>query len=74
MTPDQQAAFMKHLTEEHLTPEEVGKVAAQAKVKTVILTHLPATITEDDDYQRFIPEVKKIFSGEVVVAKDLMQF
>jgi ribonuclease BN (tRNA processing enzyme) len=42
MTPDQQAAFMKHLTEEHLTPEEVGKVAAQAKVKKVILTHLPA--------------------------------
>jgi ribonuclease BN (tRNA processing enzyme) len=74
MTPDQQAAFMKHLTEEHLTPEEVGKLAAQAKVKKVILTHLPATITEDDDYQRFIPEVKKMFSGEVVVAKDLMQF
>jgi ribonuclease BN (tRNA processing enzyme) len=47
-----------------LTPEEVGKVAAQAKVKKVILTHLPATITEDDDYQRFIPEVKKYFQGK----------
>ena len=74
MTPEQQMAFMKHLTEEHLTPEEVGKMAAQAKVKKVILTHLPVTITENDDYQRFIPEVKKIYSGEVVGAEDLMQF
>ena len=74
MTPDQQANFLKHLNEEHLTPEEVGKMAAQAKVKKVILTHLSARTTENDDYQRLIPEVKKVYSGEVVVAKDLMQF
>jgi ribonuclease BN (tRNA processing enzyme) len=74
MTPEQQTAFMKHLTEEHLTPEEVGKMATEAKVKKVILTHLPVTITENDDYQRLIPEVKKNYSGDVVVAKDLMQF
>ena len=49
-------------------------MAAQAKVKEVILTHLPATVTDNDDYQRFIPAVKKMFPGEVVVAKDLMQF
>jgi ribonuclease BN (tRNA processing enzyme) len=73
-TPEQQAALMRHLTEEHLTPEEVGKMAAQAKVKKVILTHLSATIRENDDYQRLIPEVKKFFPGDVVVAKDLMQF
>jgi hypothetical protein len=29
---------------------------------------------ENDDYQRLVPEVKKFFSGEVVVAKDLMTF
>lgn len=74
MTPEQQAALMKHLTEEHLSPEQVGKMAAQAKVKKVVLTHLTATVRENDDYQRFIPEVKKFFSGEVIVAKDLMQF
>jgi hypothetical protein len=31
-------------------------------------------VRENDDYQRFIPEVRECFSGEVVVAKDLMQF
>lgn len=74
LTSEQQVAFMKHLTDEHLTPEEVGKMAAQAKVKKVVLTHLSVTVNENDDYQRLIPEVKKAFPGEVVVAKDLMQF
>jgi len=74
MTPEQQAGFMRHLTEEHLTAEEVGKMAARANVKTVVLTHLLPTVDEHDDYQRFVPEVKKLFSGDVVVAKDLMEF
>jgi ribonuclease BN (tRNA processing enzyme) len=74
MTPEQQVALMRHLTEEHLTPEEVGKMAARAYVKTVVLTHLLATVDEHDDYQRFVPEVGRLFSGRVVVAKDLMEF
>ena len=74
MTPEQQTALMRHLTEEHLTPEEVGKMAASAHVKSVVLTHLLRTVDDDDDYQRFVPEVAKFFSGHVVVGKDLMTF
>lgn len=74
MTPEQQAAFVRHETEEHLTPEEVGKMATRANVKTVVLTHLLPTVNEHDDYQRFVPEVGRFFSGRVVVAKDLMAF
>lgn len=74
MTPEQQTAFVQHLTEEHLTPQEVGKMAARAQVKTVVLTHLLPTVNEHDDYQRFVPEVGRFFSGRVVVAKDLMEF
>jgi ribonuclease BN (tRNA processing enzyme) len=73
-TPEQQTAFMRHLIEEHLTPEQVGKMAARANVKTVVLTHLLQTVDEHDDYERFVPEVKKLFSGRVVVAQDLMEF
>jgi ribonuclease BN (tRNA processing enzyme) len=74
MTPEQQAALMRHEVEEHLTPDEVGKMAARAHVKTVILTHLLPTVNEGDDYQRYVPEVKKFFSGQVLVARDLMEF
>lgn len=74
MTPEQRTAFMRHLTEEHLTPEEVGKMAARAHVKMVVLNHLLPTVDEHDDYQRLVPEVSKLFSGQVVVARDLMEF
>ncbi len=74
MTEDQQAQFIRHLNEEHLAPAEVGKLAARAHVKTIVLTHLLPSITEDDDYQRFVPIVERYFSGRVLVAKDLMEF
>jgi ribonuclease BN (tRNA processing enzyme) len=74
MTPEQQAASIRHLSQEHLTPDEVGKMATRAGVKTVVLTHLPATADSKDDYKRFGEQVKKHFSGQVLVAKDLMTF
>jgi hypothetical protein len=42
--------------------------------KTVVLTHLPATADPKDDYARFKELVNKHFSGQVLVAKDLMEF
>jgi ribonuclease BN (tRNA processing enzyme) len=74
MTPEQQAASFRHMTQEHLTPDEVGKMAARAGVKTVVLTHLPVTADPKDDYKRFGEQVKKHFSGQVLIAKDLMEF
>jgi ribonuclease BN (tRNA processing enzyme) len=72
MSPEQQADSIRHHIEEHLTPDEVGKMAAGAGVKTVILTHLQPS--PNDDYGRYIEQVKKVFSGQVLVAKDLMEF
>jgi len=40
MTPEQQASSIRHQKEEHITPEEIGKMATTAGVKTVVLTHL----------------------------------
>jgi ribonuclease BN (tRNA processing enzyme) len=47
-------------------------MAAQARVKTVVLTHL--TPKPDNDYTSWANEVKKHFSGQVLIAKDLMEF
>src|SRR5438093_270626 len=74
MTPEQQASSIRHQKEEHITPEEIGKMAASADVKTVVLTHLPATADPKDEYKRFGEQVKKHFSGQVLIAKDLMEF
>jgi ribonuclease BN (tRNA processing enzyme) len=74
MTPEQQARAFRRQVEEHITPDEIGKMATRANVKTVVLSHfLPATDPKDD-YERLGEQVSKHFSGKVMVAKDLMEF
>ena len=74
MTPAQQEASIRHQIEEHISPEQVGEMAARAGVKTVVLTHLSATADPKDEYARFGELVRKHFSGQVLIAKDLMEF
>lgn len=74
MSPEQQQAFLFHMNQEHLTPENVGRMAAKAGVKMVVLSHLLPSGDPDDDYQRYVDATKKYFSGRVVAAKDLMEF
>ena len=73
-TPSEQEGWTRHMHEEHVSPEEVGKMAAKANVKTIVMTHFGPSLNPSDDYQRFADEAKKHFSGEIKVAKDLMQF
>ena len=72
MTPTEQAGIKRQMSQGHLSTDDVGKLAAQARVKTVVLTHL--TAKPDDDYTSWADQVKKNFSGQVLVAKDLMEF
>ncbi|HYS91649.1 MAG TPA: MBL fold metallo-hydrolase [Bradyrhizobium sp.] len=72
MTPEEQAGMQRQATQGHMTPDIIGKMATRAKVKTVVLTHL--TYRPDGDYTSRAEEVRKNFSGQVLVAKDLMEF
>ena len=72
MTPDEQLRIKRQMTAGHLSTEDVGKMAALASVKTVVLTHL--TWKSDENYTSWAEDVKKHFSGNVLIAKDLMEF
>ena len=74
MTPDEQAGITQQATQGHMTLEIIGKMATSANVKTVVLSHLSARADGTDNYMPWIAEVKKHFSGQVLVAKDLMEF
>jgi ribonuclease BN (tRNA processing enzyme) len=64
-------AFMTHMKADHSPVEDVGRIAAEAGVKTLVLSHLtPAIDSISDDTWR--APVAKYFNGEIVVAKDLM--
>jgi ribonuclease BN (tRNA processing enzyme) len=72
MTPEEQVRIERQMAEGHLSTEDVGKMATRAGVKTVVLTHL--TWKADDNYSTWAEEVKKHFSGPVLIAKDLKEF
>lgn len=63
----------EHLMAAHTLPEDVGKIAAQAGVKTLVLTHFvpgdDASITDE----QWSADVRKHFKGQIVVGKDLME-
>ena len=64
---------MRQATEGHLTTDLIGKMATRAKVKTVVLSHLGPRAGRND-YTPWVEEVKKHFAGQVLIAKDLMEF
>ncbi|WP_424628758.1 MBL fold metallo-hydrolase [Bradyrhizobium sp. SYSU BS000235] len=67
------ATLKKHLMDSHTTTEDVGRIAAAAGVKVLVLSHfVPGDdpLVTDDNWTE---GVKKHFSGKIVVAKDLME-
>jgi len=63
--------YMKHMMTAHSAVEEVGRVAQQAGVKTLVLSHLTPGIDGIED-KTWRAEAAKHFTGEIVVARDLM--
>jgi ribonuclease BN (tRNA processing enzyme) len=64
-------AFMAHMKADHSPVEDVGRIAAEAGVKTLVLSHLtPALDSISDDTWR--APAAQYFKGEIIVARDLM--
>jgi ribonuclease BN (tRNA processing enzyme) len=65
-------SIARHVRETHSTPEDVGKMAAAAKVKTVVLSHQVGG-GRGGNNDPLTADLKKVFSGEVVVGADQMR-
>ena len=64
--------IMDHLVHSHSSAEDVGRVAAAAGVRTVVLTHLvPAGPQVTEAMWR--EGVRRHFRGEVIVGRDMME-
>jgi len=68
-------AVMAHAKADHTPSEDVGPIAQEAGVKTLVLSHLIPTIDSisisisDDTWRE---PVAKYFKGEIIVGQDLM--
>lgn len=62
--------YMRHLADDHSTPEQIGALARKANVKHVVLTHVIPGSPGDSD-GAYADGVRANFAGEVTVGKDL---
>lgn len=71
------AMILRHVVQTHSTTEDVGRMAAEAEVKTVVLNHLlPGSngpLSRELPDTTYIAGVHKHFSGEVIVGRDQMR-
>jgi len=62
----------KHLIDSHTTTEQLGHVARDAGVKTLVLSHLVPGDDPSITDAMWIEDVRKNFAGAIVVGRDLM--
>ncbi len=64
-------AYMAHMKADHSPIEDVGRIAQEARVKTLVLSHLVPGIDGIPD-ETWREAAAKHFQGDIVVARDLM--
>jgi len=69
---DNPEGIWKHIVGTHVSTEEAGRMAQEAKVKTLVMNHvLPGALGDLPD-ETYIAGARKAFSGEIVVGHDLL--
>lgn len=63
-----------HLREHHVTPDQVGKISARAKVHSLVITHLVAPGATAADLLTYHARIAQHYSGPVMIANDLDVF
>lgn len=63
----------EHLLAAHTLPEDVGRIAAQAGVKTLVLSHFVPGDDPSITDEEWAQGVRKHFKGRIIVGKDLME-
>jgi ribonuclease BN (tRNA processing enzyme) len=66
------ATLREHLLASHTTTEDVGRVATAAGVKKLVLSHFVPGDDPDITDAMWLEGVRKHYSGEVIIGKDLM--
>lgn len=69
---DNPEGVWRHIIETHSSTEDTGRMAAEAGVGTLVLTHLlPGALMEVPD-EVYLEGIRRHFDGEVIVGQDLM--
>jgi ribonuclease BN (tRNA processing enzyme) len=67
------ATLREHLLASHIVPEDLGRLAAEAGVKTLVLSHLVPGDDPSITDEMWTEGVRKHYSGTIVVGRDLLE-
>lgn len=70
--PNASKAVLKHYREDHTSPEDVGRIATEAGIRTLVLNH----ILPDNDLvqpEEWIRLAGQTFDGEIILGADLLE-
>lgn len=67
------ATLKEHLLASHTTTEDVGRIAKEAGVKKLVMTHLVPGDDPSITDEMWMEGARKHYSGPIVVARDLME-
>jgi ribonuclease BN (tRNA processing enzyme) len=65
-------ALRKHILDSHSDVEEVGRIAEEAGVKTLVLSHFVPSDPPPPD-ETWLAAARTHFSGRIVVGRDLLE-
>jgi ribonuclease BN (tRNA processing enzyme) len=70
----QPPAVVRHILASHTDAEDVGRLAAAAGVKTLVLTHfVPSDPPDAVTDEQWLSAARRHFKGQVILGKDLME-
>jgi ribonuclease BN (tRNA processing enzyme) len=64
--------MLEHLKASHTTAADVGRIATEAGVKTLVLSHFVPVDAPNVTDQHWIDGVRETWKGDLVLAKDAM--
>lgn len=65
---------LTHMREQHISPEEIGKLAKDAGVKEIVLTHIVPGADDETDMSGYVDGIRRNFAGPVHIGRDLDRF
>jgi ribonuclease BN (tRNA processing enzyme) len=67
------SALRRHVLASHTPVEEVGRIATEAGVKTLVLSHFVPGETPPVSDEEWLAAARKHYAGPIVVGKDLLE-
>jgi ribonuclease BN (tRNA processing enzyme) len=67
------ATLKKHLIDSHTTAEDCGRVAQEAGVKALVLSHFVPPDDPEVTPQMWIDAARQHFKGEIIAGRDLLE-